>query len=155
MQLVMSGPDERAREAIKERMKDKPVDHGPLFDHYDANKDFSDSINECYREMRERVRRPAGRDGRNEPHPAGDVRVSRFASKQQRDLLYSLYDGLCAICREQLDYNFQNRSSNSGVGKRSDQVVAICNLYAWIVISKRPAKRSMECHRGKQKPSKS
>jgi site-specific DNA-methyltransferase (adenine-specific) len=31
MALVMAGPGERAREAIKERMKDKPADHGPLF----------------------------------------------------------------------------------------------------------------------------
>ena len=31
MALVLAGPDERAREAIKERMKDKPADHGPLF----------------------------------------------------------------------------------------------------------------------------
>lgn len=31
MALVLSGPDERAREAIKARMKDKPRDDGPLF----------------------------------------------------------------------------------------------------------------------------
>ena len=31
MALVLSGPDERAREAIKERTKDKPIDAGPLF----------------------------------------------------------------------------------------------------------------------------
>lgn len=31
MKLVLAGPGERAREAIKERMKDKPADHGPLF----------------------------------------------------------------------------------------------------------------------------
>lgn len=31
MRIAMSGPDERAREAIKQRMKDKPVDAGPLF----------------------------------------------------------------------------------------------------------------------------
>jgi site-specific DNA-methyltransferase (adenine-specific) len=31
MALVLSGPDERAREAIKERMKGRPPDHGPLF----------------------------------------------------------------------------------------------------------------------------
>ena len=31
MALVLSGPDERAREAIKERTKDKPLDAGPLF----------------------------------------------------------------------------------------------------------------------------
>ncbi len=31
MGLVMAGPDERARESIKAKMKDKPEDHGPLF----------------------------------------------------------------------------------------------------------------------------
>ncbi len=31
MKLCMAGPDERAREAIKARTKDKPVDAGPLF----------------------------------------------------------------------------------------------------------------------------
>lgn len=31
MALALAGPDERARESIKERMKDKPVDAGPLF----------------------------------------------------------------------------------------------------------------------------
>lgn len=31
MRLAMSGPDERARESIKEKLKGKPVDHGPLF----------------------------------------------------------------------------------------------------------------------------
>jgi site-specific DNA-methyltransferase (adenine-specific) len=31
MSLAMSGPAERAREAIKARTKDKPADHGPLF----------------------------------------------------------------------------------------------------------------------------
>ena len=31
MALVLGGPEERAREAIKERMKDKPRDDGPLF----------------------------------------------------------------------------------------------------------------------------
>jgi site-specific DNA-methyltransferase (adenine-specific) len=31
MGLVLSGPDERAREAIKQKIKDKPVDAGPLF----------------------------------------------------------------------------------------------------------------------------
>lgn len=31
MALVLAGPDERARESIKARTKDKPVDHGPLF----------------------------------------------------------------------------------------------------------------------------
>lgn len=31
MALVLSGPDERSREAIKARTKDKPADHGPLF----------------------------------------------------------------------------------------------------------------------------
>lgn len=31
MALCQSGPDERARESIKARTKDKPVDHGPLF----------------------------------------------------------------------------------------------------------------------------
>jgi hypothetical protein len=29
----MSGPDERARESIKAKTKDKPVDAGPLFDY--------------------------------------------------------------------------------------------------------------------------
>jgi DNA modification methylase len=55
MKLVMSGPDERARESIKQRMKGKSVDNGPLFDFYDADRDFSESINECYRDIRERV----------------------------------------------------------------------------------------------------
>ena len=36
-------------------MKGKPVDHGPLFEQYDADKDFSESINDCYRDVRERV----------------------------------------------------------------------------------------------------
>jgi DNA modification methylase len=31
MKLCLAGPDERARESIKARMKDKPIDHGPLF----------------------------------------------------------------------------------------------------------------------------
>jgi site-specific DNA-methyltransferase (adenine-specific) len=31
MALVMAGPDERARESIKAKIKDKPADHGPLF----------------------------------------------------------------------------------------------------------------------------
>ena len=31
MKLCLAGPDERARESIKARMKDKPEDHGPLF----------------------------------------------------------------------------------------------------------------------------
>ena len=31
MALVLSGPDERARESIKAKTKDKPVDPGPLF----------------------------------------------------------------------------------------------------------------------------
>lgn len=31
MKLCLAGPDERAREAIKARTKDKPMDHGPLF----------------------------------------------------------------------------------------------------------------------------
>lgn len=31
MALCLSGPDERAREAIKAKLKGKPVDHGPLF----------------------------------------------------------------------------------------------------------------------------
>lgn len=31
MDLCLSGPDERQRESIKAKMKDKPVDHGPLF----------------------------------------------------------------------------------------------------------------------------
>ena len=31
MALCLSGPDERAREAVKARMKDKPIDAGPLF----------------------------------------------------------------------------------------------------------------------------
>ncbi len=32
MALALAGPDERARESIKARLKDKPVDAGPLFD---------------------------------------------------------------------------------------------------------------------------
>jgi DNA modification methylase len=55
MKLVMSGPDERARESIKQRMNGKPRDDGPLFEFYNADRDFSDSINECYRDIRERV----------------------------------------------------------------------------------------------------
>ena len=31
MALVLAGPDERARESIKAKLKDKPVDAGPLF----------------------------------------------------------------------------------------------------------------------------
>lgn len=31
MKLAMSGPDERARESIKAKLKDVPPDHGPLF----------------------------------------------------------------------------------------------------------------------------
>lgn len=31
MKLAMSGPDERARESIKAKMKDQPIDAGPLF----------------------------------------------------------------------------------------------------------------------------
>ena len=31
MAMFLAGPDERAREAVKERMKDKPRDDGPLF----------------------------------------------------------------------------------------------------------------------------
>jgi DNA modification methylase len=32
MKLVFAGPDERQRESIKQRTKDKPADHGPLFE---------------------------------------------------------------------------------------------------------------------------
>lgn len=32
MALALAGPDERARESIKARLRDKPEDHGPLFD---------------------------------------------------------------------------------------------------------------------------
>jgi DNA modification methylase len=32
MELVLAGPDERARKSIKARLKDKPMDAGPLFD---------------------------------------------------------------------------------------------------------------------------
>jgi site-specific DNA-methyltransferase (adenine-specific) len=31
MALALSGPDERARQSMKEKLKDKPADHGPLF----------------------------------------------------------------------------------------------------------------------------
>ncbi len=31
MALALAGPDERAREAIKQKVKDKPIDAGPLF----------------------------------------------------------------------------------------------------------------------------
>jgi site-specific DNA-methyltransferase (adenine-specific) len=31
MGLALSGPDERARQSMKEKLKDKPADHGPLF----------------------------------------------------------------------------------------------------------------------------
>jgi site-specific DNA-methyltransferase (adenine-specific) len=31
MKLAMGGPEERARESIKAKLKDKPADHGPLF----------------------------------------------------------------------------------------------------------------------------
>jgi site-specific DNA-methyltransferase (adenine-specific) len=31
MALVMAGQDERARESIKEKLKNQPIDHGPLF----------------------------------------------------------------------------------------------------------------------------
>ena len=31
MANILSGPDERAREAIKQKLKDKPIDPGPLF----------------------------------------------------------------------------------------------------------------------------
>jgi hypothetical protein len=31
MALVLAGPEERSRESIKAKFKDKPVDHGPLF----------------------------------------------------------------------------------------------------------------------------
>lgn len=31
MKLILAGPDERARESIKEKLKDKPLDMGPLF----------------------------------------------------------------------------------------------------------------------------
>jgi site-specific DNA-methyltransferase (adenine-specific) len=55
MKLALSGPDERARESIKQRMNGKPRDDGPLFDFYNADLDFSESINECYRDIRERV----------------------------------------------------------------------------------------------------
>jgi DNA modification methylase len=34
--LCNSGPDERAREAMKEKLKDKPLDSGPLFSEWDA-----------------------------------------------------------------------------------------------------------------------
>lgn len=35
MKLALAGPDERARESIKEKMKGKPVDAGPLFEGWD------------------------------------------------------------------------------------------------------------------------
>ena len=31
MDLVLSGPDERRRESVKQKIKDKPLDAGPLF----------------------------------------------------------------------------------------------------------------------------
>ena len=37
--------------------------HGPLFEQYDADKDFSESINDCYRDVRKRVAK-GGRLGR-------------------------------------------------------------------------------------------
>lgn len=55
MKLCLSGPDERARESIKQRMKDKPVDNGPLFDTYDADDDMRRSVQDCFREVKKRV----------------------------------------------------------------------------------------------------
>lgn len=55
MKLAMSGPDERARESIKAKFKDKPIDAGPLFDTYDAQDDLAKSLDEGYRAIRNRV----------------------------------------------------------------------------------------------------
>jgi site-specific DNA-methyltransferase (adenine-specific) len=32
MALVLAGPEERARESVKAKLKDRPLDHGPLFE---------------------------------------------------------------------------------------------------------------------------
>lgn len=57
MALALSGPDERAREAIKAKMKDKPTDHGPLFAgiEYDAAEDMRKSIELGFKVIRDRV----------------------------------------------------------------------------------------------------
>lgn len=57
MALALSGPDERAREGIKAKMKDKPADHGPLFANieYDAADDMRKSIELGFKVIRERV----------------------------------------------------------------------------------------------------
>lgn len=83
MALALSGPDERSRESIKEKLKGKPVDHGPLFGGtdktqdgfgrqisrkfadqakwengdkpYDPQDDFAKSLEVGYRAIRERV----------------------------------------------------------------------------------------------------
>jgi DNA modification methylase len=55
MALALAGPDERNRESIKAR--NLPRDDGPLFaqvNDYDATDDFSRSIDEAYRVIRER-----------------------------------------------------------------------------------------------------
>jgi site-specific DNA-methyltransferase (adenine-specific) len=53
MALALAGPDERVRESIK--AKNLPRDDGPLFAQlYNATDDFARSIDEAYREIRDR-----------------------------------------------------------------------------------------------------
>jgi len=56
MRLLLAGPDERARESIKARNRDKPVDSGPLFQfEYDPAADLAGSLNDCYGAVKARV----------------------------------------------------------------------------------------------------
>ena len=67
MKLCLAGPDERARESIKVKTKDKPVDAGPLFDNYDAMDDFAKSLDVGYEHIRERVANGGPRGFMGEP----------------------------------------------------------------------------------------
>jgi hypothetical protein len=56
MALVLAGPEERARESIKAKVKDKPADHGPLFAKpYDPTDDLRQSVNLCLATVKERM----------------------------------------------------------------------------------------------------
>lgn len=54
MSLVLGGPIERRHASIKEKLKGKPEDHGPLFDTYDGQQDLSRGLDAAYEAIRER-----------------------------------------------------------------------------------------------------
>lgn len=74
MALALSGPDERARESLKQKLKGKPLDPGPLFggDKYrrpEAPDDFAKSLEVAYDSIRERVANGGERGWMEEQKP--------------------------------------------------------------------------------------